>query len=109
MHSGNGIICPVTGISIMAVALGTAFYAYKKARKDFSKDKIFPAVALTTLVFALQMINFAIPITGSSGHIVGGSPFSNTFRAVSGIFINVCNYNYSSVIFCRRRFNGIRL
>ncbi len=71
MHLGNGIICPVTGIPMIAVALGTAFYAYKKAKKDFGKDKILPAVTLTMLVFALQMINFAIPSTGSSGHIVG--------------------------------------
>ena len=72
MHLGNGIICPVTGIPMLAVAGVTAFYAYKKARKNFSKDKIFPAIAVTGLVFALQMINFAIPATGSSGHIVGG-------------------------------------
>ena len=72
MHLGNGIICPVTGIPMLALAGAAAFYAYKKARKDFSKDKILPAVAVTGLVFALQMINFAIPQTGSSGHIVGG-------------------------------------
>lgn len=72
MHLGNGIICPVTGIPMLALAGATAFYAYKKAKKEFSKDKIFPAIAVTGLVFALQMINFAIPATGSSGHIVGG-------------------------------------
>lgn len=72
MHLGNGIICPVTGIPMLAVAIGTAYYAYKKVKKDFGKDKIMPAVTLTMLVFALQMINFAIPSTGSSGHIVGG-------------------------------------
>lgn len=72
MHLGNGIICPVTGIPMMAVAIGTAFYAYKKVKKNFGKEKIMPAVTLTMLVFALQMINFAIPSTGSSGHIVGG-------------------------------------
>lgn len=72
MHLGNGIICPVTGIPMLAIAAGTAFYAFKKARKNFTKDKIMPAVITTALVFALQMINFAIPATGSSGHIVGG-------------------------------------
>ncbi len=71
MHLGNGIICPVTGVPMLAIAGVTAFYAFKKARKDFSKDKIMPAVMLTALVFALQMINFAIPATGSSGHVVG--------------------------------------
>ena len=71
MHLGNGIICPVTGVPMLALAGVTAFYAYKKAKKEFTKDKILPAVSLTALVFGLQMINFAIPQTGSSGHIVG--------------------------------------
>ena len=71
MHLGNGIICPVTGIPMLLAAGAAAFYAYKKAKEDFSKDKIFKTVSLTSLVFALQMINFAIPSTGSSGHIVG--------------------------------------
>ena len=72
MHLGNGIICPITGIPMLAAAGIAAYYAYKKAKTDFSKNKIFTTVAATTLVFALQMINFAIPQTGSSGHIVGG-------------------------------------
>ena len=71
MHLGNGIICPVTGIPMLLAAGAAAFYAYKRAKEDFSKDKIFKTVSLTSLVFALQMINFAIPSTGSSGHIVG--------------------------------------
>ena len=72
MHLGNGIICPVTGIPMLAAAGIAAYYAYKKAKTDFTENKIFTTVAATTLVFALQMINFAIPQTGSSGHIVGG-------------------------------------
>lgn len=72
MHIGNSIICPVTGIPMLAVAGVAAFYAYKKAKKDFNKDKILPTVATTALIFGLQMINFSIPQTGSSGHIVGG-------------------------------------
>lgn len=93
MHLGNGIICPVTGIPMLAVAAVSAFYAYKKARKEVSKDKIFPAVSATALVFALQMINFAIPATGSSGHIVGAillavlmGPFA-AFLAICSILL----------------------
>ncbi len=71
MHLGNGIICPVTGIPMLAIAGITAYYAYKKAKTDFTKDKILPTVILTALVFSLQMINFSIPQTGSSGHIIG--------------------------------------
>ena len=71
MHLGNGIICPVTGIPMLAIAGVSAIWALKKARKDFKRENIPQATALTAFVFALQMINFTIPSTGSSGHIIG--------------------------------------
>lgn len=71
MHLGNGIICPVTGIPMLAIAGVSAIWALKKARKDFKKENIPQTAALTAFVFALQMINFTIPSTGSSGHIIG--------------------------------------
>lgn len=71
MHLGNSIICPVTGIPMIIAAGAAAFWAFKKAKKDFKKESILPTVALTSFVFALQMINFSIPTTASSGHIVG--------------------------------------
>ncbi|MCD7878919.1 MAG: energy-coupling factor ABC transporter permease [Candidatus Gastranaerophilales bacterium] len=89
MHLGNGIICPVTGIPMLAIAAGTVFWAYKNAKKDFTKDKILPAITLTTLVFALQMINFAIPSTGSSGHIVGAILLS-IFLGAHTAFLAMC-------------------
>ncbi len=89
MHLGNGIICPVTGIPMIALALGTAVYAFKQAKKDFSKDKILPAVALTGLVFGLQMINFAIPSTGSSGHIIGAILLAALLGPYVG-FLSMC-------------------
>ncbi len=71
MHLGNGVICPVTGIPMLLIAGGSLFYAIKQARREIKKDKIAKIVLLTTFVFALQMINFSIPSTGSSGHIIG--------------------------------------
>ena len=98
MHLGNGIICPVTGIPMLAIAAGTAFYAYKKARKDFTKDKVLPTVALTALVFALQMINFAIPSTGSSGHIVGGMLLAALLGPYAG-FLAMCSILIVQAVF----------
>jgi len=98
MHLGNGIICPVTGIPMLAIAAGTAFYAYKKARRDFTKDKILPTVALTALVFALQMINFAIPSTGSSGHIVGGMLLAALLGPYAG-FLAMCSILIVQAVF----------
>ena len=93
MHLGNSIICPVTGIPMLVAAGAMAVWAFKKAKKDFTKESILPAVALTSFVFALQMINFSIPTTGSSGHIVGAvllaallGPYTG-FLAICGILL----------------------
>lgn len=93
MHLGNSIICPVTGIPMLVAAVAMVVWAFKKAKKDFTKDSILPAVALTSFVFALQMINFSIPTTGSSGHIVGAvllaallGPYTG-FLAICGILL----------------------
>lgn len=69
MHIGNSIICPVTGIPMIAIMGAAAYYAIKNA--EFKNKNIFLVTTLTAMVFALQMINFAIPMTGSSGHIIG--------------------------------------
>lgn len=72
MHLGNSIICPVTGIPMLIAAGVSAYWAFKKAKTNFKKENIGLITTLTAFVFALQMINFAIPQTGSSGHIIGG-------------------------------------
>ncbi len=89
MHLGNSIICPVTGIPMLLLAGGAIYWAVRKSRNDYKKEDIFKIIALTMFVFALQMINFAIPQTGSSGHIVGAILLSillGKYRA----FISIC-------------------
>ena len=76
MHLQNGIICPMTGIPMLIIAGSMGYFAYRKAKENFSKDKILYTVMLTCFVFALQMINFAIPETSSSGHIIGATLLS---------------------------------
>ena len=98
MHLGNGIICPVTGIPMLAIAGAAAIYAYKKAKNDFSKDKIFSAAIAAGLVFALQMINFSIPQTGSSGHIIGGILLSALIGRYAG-FLAMCSILIVQAVF----------
>lgn len=89
MHLGNGIICPITGIPMLAIAGVSAIWALKKARKDFKKENIPQTAALTAFVFALQMINFTIPSTGSSGHIIGAVLLS-ALRGPYAAFLAMC-------------------
>jgi cobalt/nickel transport system permease protein len=58
----------------MALASGAAVaYAVKKVKDDEYAEEKVPLMAVSAaFVFAAQMINFAIPATGSSGHIGGG-------------------------------------
>ena len=93
MHLGNSVICPVTGVPMLAMMGTAAFWAFKNAKKGFTKELAAPLAAMTALVFALQMINFTIPTTGSSGHIIGAillsalfGPYA-AFLAISAILL----------------------
>ena len=59
----------LAGAGIAATLLGVAGAKIKK-----NADDINPALmgVMGAFVFAAQMVNFSIPGTGSSGHIVGG-------------------------------------
>lgn len=72
MHMADALLStPValTGAGIAAALLGVAGYQIKK-----NPEKVNPAMmgVMGAFVFAAQMVNFSIPGTGSSGHIVGG-------------------------------------
>lgn len=89
MHLGNSIICPVTGIPMLAAMGIAAVYAFKKAKNDFKKESILPAIILTSFVFCLQMINFTIPQTGSSGHVIGAMLLAILLGPYLG-FLSMC-------------------
>ncbi len=90
MHLGNSVICPVVGVPMLAIAGITAFLAIRQARKGFTKEKVLPLISLAALVFALQMVNFLIPGTGSSGHIVG-SVLLAILLGPSAAFLTICS------------------
>ena len=98
MHLGNSIICPVTGIPMIIAAGAAAFWAFKKAKKDFNRENILPAIALTSFVFALQMINFSVPTTASSGHIVGGLLLAALLGPYAG-FLAICSILLVQAVF----------
>jgi cobalt/nickel transport system permease protein len=66
------LISPAVGGVMLAAAGAAAAYSIRKVRNEIDEKKIPLMGVMGAFVFAAQMINFAIPGTGSSGHIGGG-------------------------------------
>lgn len=72
MHMADALLSPTVGVTLWAASAATLAWCSKHIRKD-SRAHLVPLMGvLGAFVFAAQMINFAIPGTGSSGHIGGG-------------------------------------
>ncbi|HWR18227.1 MAG TPA: energy-coupling factor ABC transporter permease [Clostridia bacterium] len=73
MHMADALLSPAVGVAMCAVSAGAMAYSSVKIKKDELSERKLPVMAVAgAFVFAAQMINFAIPGTGSSGHIGGG-------------------------------------
>ncbi len=68
----DALISPQVGGALWAISAGLLAVSARKLRKEADDSKT-PLMAVAgAFVFAAQMINFAIPGTGSSGHLGGG-------------------------------------
>jgi cobalt/nickel transport system permease protein len=72
MHMSDALLSPAVGVTMWAVSAGTIAYCSSKVRKEFDDRKVPLMGVLGAFIFAAQMINFTIPVTGSSGHLGGG-------------------------------------
>ncbi len=72
MHMADALISPVVGITMLVATSAVAGYSIKKVKNEINEQKIPLMGVMGAFIFACQMINFAIPATGSSGHIGGG-------------------------------------
>jgi len=73
MHMADALLSPVVGAAMCAASTAAIAYSVKKIKTDDLCEKKIPVMGVMgAFVFAAQMINFTIPVTGSSGHIVGG-------------------------------------
>lgn len=72
MHMADALLSPAVGGTLWAASAGTIAYCSSKVRKDIDDSKIPLMGVLGAFIFAAQMINFSIPVTGSSGHLGGG-------------------------------------
>lgn len=72
MHMADALVSPPVAVTAGVAAVALLAVASRQVRKD-NRPSLVPLMGvLGAFVFAAQMINFAIPGTGSSGHIIGG-------------------------------------
>jgi cobalt/nickel transport system permease protein len=68
----DALLSPAVGGAMWAGSLGTIIYCARKLQERMDEKMIPLMGVLGAFIFAGQMINFTIPMTGSSGHIGGG-------------------------------------
>lgn len=72
MHMADALVSPAVGGGLWIAAAATLTLASRDVRKSLDTTRVPLMAVLGAFVFAAQMINFTIPGTGSSGHLVGG-------------------------------------
>ena len=72
MHMADALLSPTVGAVMWTATAAITAYSARKVQKQLDDRKIPLMGAIGAFVFAAQMINFAIPGTGSSGHLGGG-------------------------------------
>lgn len=72
MHMADALVSPAVA-GVAGIAAVTLIGVASKKVKTIKREDIVPLMGVMgAFIFAAQMINFSIPGTGSSGHIIGG-------------------------------------
>lgn len=72
MHMADALISPVIAGVTGIISGALVVVAVKKVRNSQTENIVPLMGVMGAFIFAAQMINFSIPGTGSSGHIIGG-------------------------------------
>ena len=90
MHMSDALVSPSVAIGGAVMATSLIIVASNKL-KDNPRPDIVPFMGVMgAFVFAAQMINFTIPGTGSSGHLIGGVLLSAILGPWAA-FITLCS------------------
>jgi cobalt/nickel transport system permease protein len=99
MHMADALLSPSVGATFWAVS-GTALaWCVKRVKRNPREDLVPLMGVLGAFVFAAQMINFSIPGTGSSGHIVGGLLLSVLLGAPAALIVIASVLTVQSLFF----------
>lgn len=72
MHMADALLSPAVGGTLWAASAAVVARSSRRLG-DGAEERLAPLMGMTgAFVFAAQMVNFAIPGTGSSGHLGGG-------------------------------------
>ena len=72
MHMSDALLSPAVAGAMCAASGAAVAVSVMKLRRSAGPVKVAEAGVMGAFVFAAQMINFAVPGTGSSGHLCGG-------------------------------------
>ncbi|MBK5275388.1 MAG: energy-coupling factor ABC transporter permease [Desulfuromonadales bacterium] len=72
MHMADALLSPAVGGTMWAASAGIIAYCSKKVRQELDDKKVPLMGVMGAFLFSAQMINFSIPVTGTSGHLGGG-------------------------------------
>lgn len=72
MHMSDALLSPEVGASLWAGAAGAIALSSRRLARQMDERMLPLMGVMGAFVFAAQMVNFAIPGTGSSGHLGGG-------------------------------------
>jgi cobalt/nickel transport system permease protein len=72
VHMSDALLSPAVGGALWAATGGMTAYAARKLDRLADSAHVPLMGVMGAFVFAAQMVNFTIPLTGSSGHLGGG-------------------------------------
>ncbi len=72
MHMADALISPAVGLTMWGASAAMIAYCSRKVQAEADSGIVPLMGVLGAFIFAAQMINFTIPVTGSSGHLGGG-------------------------------------
>jgi len=90
MHMSDALVSPAVAGTMCAVSAGLAGVAVGRVRRHFVPERVPLMGVLGAFVFAAQMVNFAIPGTGSSGHITGAVLLAVLLGPCAGFIVLAC-------------------
>lgn len=90
MHMSDALITPIVGGTMLASSGGLMGYSIRSLKVEVFEKRLPLMAVMGAFLFATQMINFAIPGTGASGHIGGGMLLSIILGPAAAFITMAC-------------------